>query len=214
MWRTAKTLDNDVNDDNDVGNSVVDDARSSSSSSGDPILFNRLPVPTNAFQSYMADGTTKPTLSQRLGSFVAPIPALFRAGTLASGVGYGLFSVILTIRSTIMPTYSTDTIPVNVFYASIYTGCFMAIVSNIRYQLLQGIVEPIIIDKWMFSNIINKNKNKNKNNETENNTNRYYRFQTLLRSFTIFTVRWLNGLLGSVLAIMGMRYFGLQRMKK
>ena len=96
----------------------------------------------------------------------------------------------------------------------------MAIVSNIRYQLLQGIVEPIIIDRWMFSNIININNNKsnemknNKSNNNNNNNNGYHQFQILLQSFTIFTVRWLNGLLGSVLAIMGMRFFGLQRMKK
>mmetsp|Transcript_4372 Transcript_4372/g.5107 ORF Transcript_4372/g.5107 Transcript_4372/m.5107 type:complete len:433 (+) Transcript_4372:85-1383(+) len=223
MWRTAKTLDNDrksssssfsrdADNDNDDNDSTFIVARSS----GDPILFGRLPVPTNAFQSHMADGTTAPTLSQRLGSFVVPIPALFKAGTLASGIGYGMFAVIVTIRSTFLPSYHTETIPVNIIYASIYTGLFMAIVSNIRYQLLQGIVEPIIIDRWMFSNIINNKSNEmehNKNNNNNNN-NGYHQFQILLRSFTIFTVRWLNGLLGSVLAIMGMRFFGLQRMKK
>ncbi|OEU09260.1 hypothetical protein FRACYDRAFT_248596 [Fragilariopsis cylindrus CCMP1102] len=204
MWRTAKTLDS--NDGESYDSKILKSSKSSTSSSttGDSIVFG-LPVPTNFFQPYMADGMTLPTTKQRFGSFLAPVPALFRAGTIASGVGYGIVAVIIALRSMLIPSYRTETIPVNVFYASIYTGCFMAVVSNIRYQLLQGIIEPIFIDRWLFSNIlvINKYKNNNKNDGIDNTkrTNSY-RFQIVLRSFTIFAVRWLNGLLGSVLAIL------------
>ena len=214
MWRTAKTLDS--NDGESYDTKILKSLKSSTSSTtGDSIVFG-LPVPTNFFQPYMADGMTLPTTKQRFGSFLAPVPALFRAGTIASGIGYGIVAVIIALRSILIPSYRTETIPVNVFYASIYTGCFMAVVSNIRYQLLQGIIEPIFIDRWLFSNIIviNKYKNNNKNDGIDNTkrTNSY-RFQIVLRSFTIFAVRWLNGLLGSVLAITGMRLLGLQRMK-
>jgi hypothetical protein len=215
MWRTAKTLDS--NDGESYDRKMIRSSNSSTSSTtGDPVLFGLL-VPTNFFQPYMADGVTIPTTKQRFGSFLAPVPALFRAGTLASGVGYGIVAVIIALRSILIPSYRTETIPVNVFYASIYTGCFMAVVSNIRYQLLQGIIEPIFIDRWLFSNIIviNKQKKNSKNDGIDDNTkhNNRYRFQIVLRSFTIFAVRWLNGLLGSVLAITGMRLLGLQRMK-
>ena len=106
-------------------------------------------------------------------------------------------------RSTISGKSRRGTIPVNVLYASVYTGCFMAVVSNLRYQILQGLVEPILIDKWIFFGI---------NNEKLQNS-KLRRFLVLSRSLVIFMVRWLNGLLGSVLAISGMRMCGLQRLK-
>ena len=103
----------------------------------------------------------------------------------------------------LIPSYQTETIPVNVLYASVYTGCFMAVVSNLRYQILQGLVEPILIDRWIFFGLRDK--------ESTNSKTR--RILVLSRSLLIFAVRWLNGLLGSVLAISGMRMCGLQRLK-
>lgn len=199
MWRTAKTLDG------------VEAGAIKSSEMGDPILFGRLPVPTNAFQPCMADGVTLPTLQQRLGSFLAPVPALFRAGTIASSVGYGIAALLVAVRSKLMPSFQTETIPVNILYASIYTGCFMAVVSNLRYQVLQGVVEPIVIDRWIFSGIgITQDEEKN---DIEPSGNERRQSIVVLRSFVILAVRWMNGLLGSVLAISGMRFLGLQRVK-
>jgi Protein RETICULATA-related len=179
MWRVAKTLE-DTNADN------LKNATQSNGSS-DPILIGKLPVPTNAFQTYMMDGVTRPTLLQRGGSFLAPVFPLFRAGVITSAVGYGLVDLLIRLRSVLLPSYTAATQPVNVLYASVYTGCFMAVVSNIRYQLLQGLVEPLL-DKALA------------------------RFP-LIRKAVIFIVRWMNGLLGSVLAITGMRACGLQKLK-
>jgi hypothetical protein len=214
MWRTAKTLDGDDKDDKDATSSSMKKNRQDAGG-GDPVLFG-MTVPTNAFQSKMADGLASPNTNQRLGSFLAPVPALFRAGTIASGVGYGIMAFLVALRTWLVPSYRTQTIPVNILYASVYTGCFMAVVSNLRYQVLQGIIEPILIDRWLFSGLgggANDNANNNHNRMESSKREPSRRLLLVLRSVLVFVVRWLNGLLGSVLAINGMRMFGLQRLK-
>lgn len=214
MWRTAKTLDGDEDTNRNVPSST--DTNEDVGNGGDPTLFG-LPVPTNAFQPNMADGISTPTLQQRLGSFLAPVPALFRAGTIASGVGYGIVAFLVALRTKLVPSYQTQTVPVNVLYASLYTGCFMAVVSNLRYQVLQGLVEPILIDRWLFSGLgastTMNHGHELKGDGDSQGDSKPRRWPVLLRSVLIFVVRWLNGLLGSVLAINGMRMCGLQRMK-
>eukprot|EP00980_Cylindrotheca_fusiformis_P007063 scaffold1482_cov120-Cylindrotheca_fusiformis.AAC.5 len=178
MWRVAKTLDN-----NDA---MVDIAQEGDKPTD--LMLGSMAVPTNAFQKYMLDGETKPTGLQRVGSLIAPMFPLFRAGMISSTVGYGIAALLIYVRTFLFPQYVASTQTINVLHASIYTGCFMALVSNIRYQVLQGIVEPSI--EHIFQKRI-----------------------PVLASFLIVLVRWLNGLLGSILAISGMRAFGLQKLK-
>jgi hypothetical protein len=172
MWRVAKTIEQDTPVHEEVAKEVK---------------LGSMSVPSNAFQKYMLDGKTKPTLLQRGGSFIAPMIPLFRAGFLASSVGYGITAILIMIRSVLLPNFVPATKTVNVLYAAIYTGSFMAIASNIRYQILQGLIEPTV--------------------------DRVFMKLPVVRSALIFTIRWLNGLLGSVLAISGMRYFGLQKLR-
>lgn len=153
---------------------------------GDVSFYERRKVPTNAFQPTLLDGVTPPTLSQRMASFLVPIVPLFRAGFLASSVGYGLVRIMIFLRSLLIPMFEAKTQNVNVLLASVYTGAFMAIVSNIRYQILQGLIEPFV-DRL--------------------------RIPLILRSSLIFVVRVGNGLIGSILAIAGMRRLGLQQVK-
>jgi Domain of unknown function (DUF3411). len=140
-------------------------------------------VPTNAFQ------TNRPyTLPQRFMSFIVPVPSLFQAGVIASAIGYGFTSFLIFLRSILFPDYVAATVNVNTFHACLYTGAFMAIVSNVRYQLLQGIIEPYLVDR-LFGKL------------------------PFLRACMTFAVRLANGLLGSFLAIAGMKMMGLQKLK-
>jgi len=146
-------------------------------------------VPTNALQPYLLDGVTRPSVIQRCAALVAPMPSLFQAGFVASFIGYGFTALLIQIRSWFYPSYIAATVPINIFHACLYTGFFLASVSNIRYQVLQGFIEPRIIDRIFH--------------------NRY----PIVRAIVIFTVRLANGLLGATLAIMGMKALKLQRIK-
>jgi len=163
MWRTAPTRTAKKGSDTESG--------------------KKSSLPTNAFQ------TDQPySILQRGLSFLVPIPSLFQAGFVASALGYGFTSILIFMRSTLVPSYEAATINVNILHACLYTGGFMAIVSNIRYQLLQGVIEPQIIERF------------------------FTRFP-LVKAALIFAVRLANGLLGSCLAIAGMKMFGLQKVK-
>jgi Protein RETICULATA-related len=137
-----------------------------------------------------ASGTTRPTPAQRGASLLAPVVPLFRAGIASSAVGYGLTHLFVRLRELALPSYVPATQHVNIVHASIYTGAFMATVSNVRYQVLQGVVEPWVAkacESWGG--------------------------RAEVRNAIIFAIRIANGILGSLLAIAGMRWLGLQRLK-
>lgn len=171
MWRVAKTVSSDPKN---VHQEEVKSWRRN--------------VPTNAFQDTLLDGKTKPDALQRIAAFFVPIPSLFQAGFIASAIGYGFTAILISLRSMMIPSYEAATVNVNIFHACLYTGSFMAIISNIRYQVLQGLIEPKIIDK-LFGRM------------------------PAIQTTMISLVRLVNGLLGSYLAITGMKVLGLQKLK-
>ena len=201
MWRVAKTVGGDgveyiTNSDNDVREESA----------------WRDTIPTNAFQPTLLDGLTRPSLSSRILALLLPMPELFRAGVIASTIGYGLTYLLVQLRSALLPNYVAATVPVSVVGAAIYTGVFMAIVSNVRYQLLQGVVEPYLIEDPIrkMEAFCNSSKTKNKQfAEMMRLGGCWKKFQGLI----IVIVRWANGLLGSWIAIGGMRACGLQKLK-
>jgi hypothetical protein len=170
MWRVAPTRMQQTNQ----------------TATAEPSVFG-MKVPTNAFQKTMLDGVTRPALPQRLGSFLLPVVPLFKAGFISSAIGYGFVHLMILLRSVLVPSFVSQTQNMNILYASIYTGAFMSVVSNIRYQILQGLVEPLV--------------------------DNCFRRLPVVRAAFILAIRIANGLLGSILAISGMKWLGLQRLK-
>lgn len=196
MWRVAKTIDT-LKDNNPVDKQCDGNQKKSNW---------RDKVPTNAFQRTLLDGHTHPTMSSRFLAFLVPMPQLFRAGVLASTVGYGLTSALISLRTMFLPSYVAQTSPVSVPLAALYTGVFMAFVSNIRYQLLQGVVEPYLID-LPFDKLA-------KLGESDGITGSIARWRMWksIKASLIVGVRWGNGLLGSWIAIAGMKALRLQKL--
>lgn len=192
-WRVAKTIDTSEN-------IQVNKNKENQKSNW------REKVPTNAFQRTLLDGHTRPSLTSRFLAFLVPMPQLFRAGMIASTVGYGLTSALISLRTTFLPSYVAQTSPVSVPLAALYTGVFMAFVSNIRYQLLQGVVEPYLIDV-PFDQVAKLGEN----NGLLGSIARWRIWQSM-KALIIITVRYGNGVLGSWIAIGGMKWLGLQRL--
>ncbi len=196
MWRVAKTIE--TSEDNIPVHKEGDGNQKKSSW--------REKVPTNAFQRTLLDGHTHPTISSRFLAFLVPMPQLFRAGVVASTFGYGLTSALISLRTMFLPSYVAQTSPVSVPLAALYTGVFMAFVSNIRYQLLQGIVEPVLIDV-PFDKLAKLGENKG----IVGSIARWGMWKTI-KAALIVGVRWGNGLLGSWIAIAGMKALRLQKL--
>jgi hypothetical protein len=195
-WRVAKTID-----------TSSENIQAAVDKDNDNHKRNwREQVPTNAFQRTLLDGHTRPTLSSRFLAFLVPMPQLFRAGVIASTVGYGLTSALISLRTIFLPSYAAQTSPVSVPLAALYTGVFMAFVSNIRYQLLQGVVEPYLIDVPF-----DKLARLGENNGLVGSIARWRIWQSI-KALIIITVRYGNGVLGSWIAIGGMRWLKLQRL--
>ena len=194
MWRVARTVTSSDNADDGV--------IKTKESSNDW----RDKIPNNAFQSTLLDGQTKPTLQSRFLSFILSMPNLFKAGFIASTLGYGLTALLIHIRTLLIPHYVTATKGVSIIGASIYTGMFMALVSNIRYQLLQGVIEPVIDSAF--------NKLESISSDRKDAILGKLKLLTNFKRLSIVLVRLGNGLLGSYIAITGMRAFGLQQLKE
>ncbi|KAL3827644.1 hypothetical protein ACHAXA_000517 [Cyclostephanos tholiformis] len=214
MWKVARTIigggiEERANDDDDDG-ITAEDFSPAAREDG---------VPTNAFQRTSPDGRAVPSIKSRLSAFVLPMPSLFGAGALSSTFGYGLTSILIRVRSCIAPNHAVATRPVPVFLAVLYTGVYVAVFSNLRYQILQGIVEPYLID-GSFSTIeraLSCDDDVGRDPGAQPGRRKMSIWlRSLLRTSrraSIVLVRYANGVLGSWISIRGMKILGLQRMK-
>lgn len=107
-------------------------------------LFN---CPDNAFQVAMSG--TSFTVLQRGASILRNGAKLLGVGTTASLFGTGATNGIIALRKALDSSYVTEEsseAEVPIFRTSVAYGAYMAISSNLRYQLLAGVVEQRILE--------------------------------------------------------------------
>ncbi|KAG0541070.1 hypothetical protein BDA96_03G464300 [Sorghum bicolor] len=137
--------------------------------------------PDNAFQIALAGRSF--TLVQRIGAFVRNAAKLLVVGTTASLVGTSVTSAALKAKAAVN---KDEAVEIPVLQTSIAYGIYMSISSNLRYQLLAGVLEQRILEPLLHN-------------------------QKLLLSAMCFMVRSGNTFLGSLLWIDYARWIGVQK---
>ena len=107
--------------------------------------------PDNAFQK-VPPGYAPFSLGQRFGAVVRNGGKLFGVGLFASLLGVGITNSLIAVRQVLDPSFVPLNDPQNVLVMSAAYGSYMASSSNLRYQILAGIVEERGIEMWFKSN--------------------------------------------------------------
>ncbi|GMI35110.1 hypothetical protein TeGR_g5009 [Tetraparma gracilis] len=129
----------------------------------------------------------------RFLSLLLPVPSLFRAGFALALCGYSFTFLLTSLRLYLVPSFTPSAVPINPALAAVYTGAFMAAVSNVRYQIMQGVIDPVV-DRFLRGD--------------GDGRARQLLYRTVLAGLRVG-----NGFLGSWLAIHGMRLCGFFQYK-
>ncbi|CAD6234812.1 unnamed protein product [Miscanthus lutarioriparius] len=140
--------------------------------------------PDNAFQIALAGRSF--TLVQRLGAFVRNAAKLLAVGTTASFIGTSVTNTVLKAKAAVNKDLEDEVVEIPVVQTSVAYGVYMSISSNLRYQLLAGVIEQRILEPLLHN-------------------------QKLLLSAMSFIVRTGNTFLGSLLWIDYARWIGVQK---
>lgn len=140
--------------------------------------------PDNAFQIALAGRSF--TLVQRLGAFVRNAAKLLAVGTTASFIGTSVTNTVLKAKAAVNKDLEDEVVEIPVVQTSVAYGVYMAISSNLRYQILAGVIEQRILEPLLHN-------------------------QKLLLSAMSFIVRTGNTFLGSLLWIDYARWIGVQK---
>ncbi|XP_042473233.1 protein RETICULATA-RELATED 4, chloroplastic-like [Zingiber officinale] len=158
-----------------------------------PLQLNTGPItkffyscPDNAFQIALVG--TSYSLLQRVGAIVRNGSKLFVVGTSASLIGTGVTNALIKARQRINKDVAVETEDVPIVSTSVAYGVYMAISSNLRYQLLAGVIEQRILEPFLHNN-------------------------KLALSALCFAVRTGNTILGSLLWVDYARWVGVQKSK-
>lgn len=142
--------------------------------------------PENAFQVALAG--TSYSLIQRIGAIVRNGAKLFAVGTGASLIGTGVTNALINARKVVDKSFADEAEEVPVLSTSVAYGVYMAVSSNLRYQILAGIIEQRILDPLLHQN-------------------------KLMLSAICFAVRTGNTFLGSLLWVDYARWVGVQKIR-
>ncbi|KAM0045933.1 hypothetical protein Hdeb2414_s0009g00309811 [Helianthus debilis subsp. tardiflorus] len=140
--------------------------------------------PDNAFQTAL--GGTTYTLLQRLGAIARNGTKLFAVGTASSLVGTIMTNTLINAKKAVQKSSDDDIENIPVLATSVGYGVYMAVSSNLRYQLLAGVVEQRFLEPLLHQH-------------------------KLLLSAACFIVRTGNTYLGSLLWVDYARLVGLQK---
>ncbi|KAE8677472.1 ribosomal protein L1 [Hibiscus syriacus] len=143
--------------------------------------------PDNAFQVALAG--TSYSLLQRFGAIVRNGAKLFLVGTGASLVGVGVTNTLINARKLFDKSFAEEAEDVPVFSTSFQYGVYMSVSSNLRYQIIAGVIEQRILEPWLHHH-------------------------KLILSALCFAVRTGNTFLGSLMWVDYARWVGVQRSRE
>ncbi|XP_073288486.1 protein RETICULATA-RELATED 4, chloroplastic-like isoform X2 [Primulina huaijiensis] len=140
--------------------------------------------PDNAFQ--VALSGTSFSLLQRVGATARNGAKLFAVGATSSLVGTVVTNAFINARKAVEHSAEDEVENVPVISTSVGYGIYMAISSNLRYQMVAGVIEQRILDPMLHQH-------------------------KLLLSALCFAVRTGNTFLGSLLWVDYARLIGIQK---
>ncbi|XP_027163226.1 protein RETICULATA-RELATED 4, chloroplastic-like [Coffea eugenioides] len=140
--------------------------------------------PDNAFQVALAG--TSYTLLQRFGAIVRNGAELFCVGTSASLIGTGITNLLINARKAVDKNFAAEAEDLPILSTCTAYGVYMAVSSNLRYQILAGIIEQRILEPLLHN-------------------------RKLALSAICFVVRTGNTFLGSLMWVDYARWVGVQR---
>ncbi|KAJ4846963.1 Protein RETICULATA-RELATED 4, chloroplastic [Turnera subulata] len=143
--------------------------------------------PDNAFQIALAG--TSYSLLQRIGAIVRNGAKLFAVGTSASLVGVGITNLLINARKAFDKSFAGEAEDVPIVSTSIGYGVYMAVSSNLRYQVLAGIIEQRILEPMLHE-------------------------RKLILSAICFAFRTGNTFLGSLMWVDYARWVGIQKIRE
>ncbi|KAL0389312.1 UNVERIFIED_CONTAM: protein RETICULATA-RELATED 4, chloroplastic [Sesamum calycinum] len=143
--------------------------------------------PDNAFQ--IALPGTSFSLLQRIGAIMRNGAKLFAVGTTSSMVGTVVTNALINARKAVDHSATEEVENVPVLSTSVAYGVYMAVSSNLRYQVLAGVIEQRLLEPMLHQH-------------------------KLFLSAICFAVRTGNTFLGSLLWVDYARFIGIQKAKE
>ncbi|PHT68564.1 hypothetical protein T459_28051 [Capsicum annuum] len=140
--------------------------------------------PDNAFQ--IALPGTSYSLLQRIGAIARNGTKLFAVGTISSLVGTVVTNAVLNAKKAVDKSGSEEVENLPVISTSVAYGVYMAVSSNLRYQVVAGVIEQRILEPMLHQH-------------------------KLMLSAMCFAVRTGNTFLGSLLWVDYARLIGIQK---
>lgn len=140
--------------------------------------------PDNAFQTAL--GGASYSLLQRLGAIARNGTKLFAVGTASSLVGTVVTNTLINAKKAVQKSSDDELENIPVLSTSVGYGVYMAISSNLRYQILAGVIEQRLLEPLLHQH-------------------------KLMLSAACFVVRTGNTYLGSLLWVDYARLVGLQK---